>query len=65
MKTDTITPALLSTKQACQYLAISERTLYDLAVNKRRITAVVVGPRLKRYEREELDRFIAGSRGGQ
>ena len=60
---DKVIPALLSTKEACSYLAISERTLYDLVVNQKRITAVVVGPRLKRYERAELDRFIIECRG--
>ena len=61
---ETIPPALMSTKEACQYLAISERTLYDLVVNKGRITAVVIGPRLKRYERDELDKFVRECRGG-
>ena len=56
-------PALMTVKEACAYIAVSERTLYTLTTEGR-IQAVVFGPRCKRYERIELDRFIAECRGG-
>ncbi len=57
-----IEPALLSNADAAKYLAISVRTLYELA-KQGRITPVRIGPRCIKYERRELDRFIERCRG--
>lgn len=57
-----ITPALLSNADAAAYLAVSVKTLYTLT-KQNRIHAVIIGPRCKKYERAELDRFIQSCRG--
>lgn len=62
MGNETITPALLSNADAASYLAISIKTLYTLT-KQNRIQAVIIGPRCKKYERVELDRFIESCRG--
>ena len=64
MNSETITPALLSNADAAAYLAVSVKTLYTLT-KQARIQAVIIGPRCKKYERCELDRFIAECRGGE
>jgi len=57
MTTDTITPHLLTVKEAAKRLAISERTLFSLTAAGR-IPAVRISIRAVRYDVADLTRFI-------
>ena len=51
---------LMKIKQAAEYLCISERKLWDLQKSGR-IPAVRIG-RAVRFDRDDLDAFIAGAK---
>jgi len=51
---------LITSKQAAEYLCISERKLWELKKNQR-IPAVRID-RSVRYDRDDLDAFIADSK---
>jgi len=53
---DTITPRLVTVRQAAAYLAISERKLWSLS-KENRLTAVKID-RCIRYDVGDLDAFI-------
>ena len=57
------TSRLLSTKAAAQYLAISERKLWQLSKDKR--LPAVKFDRVVRYDVADLDDFIAQAKGGR
>lgn len=51
----------ISPKKAALYLGVSVRTLEEWRKKKIGPAFVKLGPKLIRYEVEELDRFLAGS----
>jgi predicted DNA-binding transcriptional regulator AlpA len=57
-------PQLLSTKQAAQILGLSPMTLriWRVAGRKVGLGYVKVGPRIVRYERSEIARFLRSRR---
>ncbi len=59
---ETITPRLLTVSQAARYLAVCERTLWNLT-KENRIPAVKFG-RAVRYDISDLDHFIDKSKNG-
>jgi len=59
--TDTITPRLLHPRQAAEYLAISERSIWNLE-SRGLLRPVRVG-RIVRFDRADLDDFIIRSKG--
>jgi excisionase family DNA binding protein len=58
---DTIKPRLLSAQQAAEYLAISERKLWNMT-KENRIPAVKID-RCIRYDISDLDSFIVAAKG--
>ena len=56
-----ITPTLLTAQQAAQFLAVSERTIWNL-VKDGRLPAVRFG-RILRIDRADLDAFIQACKG--
>jgi excisionase family DNA binding protein len=58
---DTITPRLVTVRQAAAYLAISERKLWSLK-KENRLPAVKID-RSVRYDVADLDAFIAAAKG--
>lgn len=59
---DTITPALLRICEVAAYLAVSERTAWNL-IKEGKLKACRFG-KVTRIERSELDRFISECKGG-
>jgi len=57
----TITPRLMSVRDAAAYLAISERKLWQLSDD--RIIPVVRIGRARRYDLSDLDVFISKAKG--
>jgi excisionase family DNA binding protein len=58
-----IIPRLLSASDAAKYLAISERTLFELTKTQK-LSAVRIG-RAVRYDKSDLDTFIASAKNWQ
>jgi excisionase family DNA binding protein len=58
-----IIPRLLSASDAAKYLAISERTLFELTKTQK-LPAVRIG-RAVRYDKSDLDAFIASAKNLQ
>jgi excisionase family DNA binding protein len=56
MQTETKTPALLTTREAAQYLRVSERTV--TALWKRRAFRKTKVARATRWKRSELDAYL-------
>jgi excisionase family DNA binding protein len=54
-----ITPRLLDIQQVATYTGLSVHTLYTM-VSQRRIPFVKLG-RLTKFDREEIDKWIAGN----
>lgn len=54
------TPALLADEQAAEYLSVSVRKFHELRSESWMPRPVVLGPRLLRWARAELDAAIAG-----
>lgn len=54
---------LLSSRDAARLLAVSERTLYTLT-QQGRIPCVRIGQRCIRYDRRDLEAFVAACKGG-
>jgi excisionase family DNA binding protein len=61
-ESNTIQPRLLSTNDAAKYLAVCERTLFELTKTKR-LPVVRIG-RAVRYDIADLDAFISKAKGG-
>jgi len=55
-------PALMSRKQAAEYLGVKEQTLACWATTKRYALPYVKIGRLVKYKREDLERFILENR---
>ena len=55
-------PALMSRKQAAEYLGVKEQTLACWATNKRYALPYIKIGRLVKYKREDLERFILENR---
>jgi len=53
-------PLLLDAKQACEYLGLSMRTLYELRSKKVLPAPVQLGERIVRYRRDDLEAFVSG-----
>jgi excisionase family DNA binding protein len=63
MANNAITPAVLRVTEAAQYLACSERTIWNL-IKSEKIPAVRFG-KILRIERADLDDFIAAAKGSK
>lgn len=61
MMPNDITQRLMSVRDAAKYLAISERTLWNLT-NEKKIPAAKIG-RCVRYDVKDIDRFINQAKG--
>lgn len=53
-----IIPRLITAREAAKYLAISERTLWNLTHTKK-ILSAKIGRRAIRYDLHDLDTFIS------
>jgi len=63
MNNTAIVPRLLNVRQAAKYLAVCERTLWNLT-QEGRVPAIKIG-RCVRYDLTDLDAFIAEAKGAE
>ena len=61
--TNNTIPRLLSVSDTAKYLAISERTLWNLT-HTQKIPSVRIGRRVVRYDLSDLDEFISKAKMG-
>ncbi len=53
---------ILTPEQVCEFLQVSRRHLYDLALRQRRIPAIRISRKVIRFRRADIERWMKNQR---